>query len=259
MDQSRQRMSIAIGLSSASADGPPARKFVMSREVVMVARLIVQTFVWYGLMGLVLFLAAGTADWPGAWIFLAQMIVASVVGGLWLARHDPALVRERLGPPIQKDQPVADKIVLTSIILLFLGALVLMALDAARFGWSSISAWVQAIGELMLLLSLWIGFRTLAENSFAAPVVKIQEDRGQWVVTTGPYRHVRHPMYAGALLFFVGTSLLLGSWWGLAAVLALAVLLGIRIQIEEKALRAGLQGYDDYAARVRYRLIPMVW
>lgn len=225
----------------------------------MVARLIVQTFVWYGLMGLILFLAAGTVDWPGAWIFLAQMVVASLVGGLWLARHDPALVQERLGPPIQKEQPIADKILLSAFILLFLSTLILMALDAVRFGWSHVPAWLQAIGELILLLSLWIGFRTLRENSFAAPVVKIQKDRGQTVVTTGLYQYVRHPMYAGALVFFVGTSLLLGSWWGLAAALALAVLLGIRIQIEEKALRAGLQGYDAYAARVRYRLIPMVW
>jgi protein-S-isoprenylcysteine O-methyltransferase Ste14 len=83
--------------------------------------------------------------------------------------------------------------------------------------------------------------------------------QGQTVITTGPYRHVRRPMYAGALLFIAGASLLLGSWWGLAAVLVLAVLLGIRIQIEETALRAGLEGYDEYAARVPYRLIPLVW
>jgi len=99
----------------------------------------------------------------------------------------------------------------------------------------------------------------MRENSFAAPVVKIQEDRGQTVVTTGLYGHVRHPMYAGAIVFLIGTSLLLGSWWGLVGVLGLAVLLGLRIQIEEKTLRAGLQGYGDYAAQVRYRLIPLVW
>jgi protein-S-isoprenylcysteine O-methyltransferase Ste14 len=232
---------------------------VVSREVLMVARLIVQTFVSYGLMGLALFLAAGTVHWLSAWIFLGEMIVASLVGGLWLARHDPALVQERLGPPIQKDQPVADKILLTSFIVLFLGALVLMAFDAVRFEWSFVPLWVRAIGQLLLLLSLWIGFRTMRENSFAAPVVKIQEDRGQTVVTTGLYGHVRHPMYAGAIVFLIGTSLLLGSWWGLVGVLGLAVLLGLRIQIEEKTLRAGLQGYGDYAARVRYRLIPLVW
>jgi protein-S-isoprenylcysteine O-methyltransferase Ste14 len=235
------------------------RKPVMSREVVMVLRLIVQTLVWYGAMGLALFLAAGTADWIGAWVFLAQMIGFSLVGGLWFARHDPDLVRERLAPPIQKDQPAADKILVTVIILAVFGAFVLMALDAVRFGWSSVPPWVQAIGELILLLSVWIGFQTLRENSFAAPVVKIQEARGQTVITTGPYRHVRHPMYAGALLFIAGASLLLGSWWGLAAVLVLAVLLGIRIQIEETALRAGLEGYDEYAERVPCRLIPLVW
>jgi protein-S-isoprenylcysteine O-methyltransferase Ste14 len=232
---------------------------VVSREVLMVARLIVQTFVSYGLMGLALFLAAGTVHWLSAWIFLGEMIVASLVGGLWLARHDPALVQERLGPPIQKDQPVADKILLTSFIVLFLGALVLMAFDAVRFEWSFVPLWVRAIGQLLLLLSLWIGFRTMRENSFAAPVVKIQEDRGQTVVTTGLYGHVRHPMYAGAIVFLIGTSLLLGSWWGLVGVLGLAVLLGLRIQIEEKTLRAGLQGYGDYAAQVRYRLIPLLW
>src|SRR6202030_933487 len=231
----------------------------MSREVVMVLRLIVQTLVWYGAMGLALFLAAGTTDWIGAWVFLAQMIGFSLVGGLWLARHDPDLVRERLALPIQKDQPAADKILVTVIILAVFGAFVLMALDAVRFGWSSVPPWVQAIGELILLLSLWIGFKTLRENSFAAPVVKIQKARGQTVITTGPYRHVRHPMYVGALLFVAGASLLLGSWWGLAAVLVLAVLLGIRIQIEETALRGGLEGYDEYAARVPYRLITLVW
>jgi protein-S-isoprenylcysteine O-methyltransferase Ste14 len=225
----------------------------------MVVRMIVQTFVWYGVIGLMLFLAAGTVDWPAAWIFLAVMIVLSLVGGLWLVRHDPALVQQRLAPPIQRDQPTADKILLTVIILVIFGALVLMALDAVRFGRSSVPTWVQAIGGLTLLLSVWISFRTLCENSFAAPVVKIQKDRGQTVITTGPYRHVRHPMYAGGLLFLVGTSLLLGSWWGLAAVPVLAVLLGIRIRIEEKALRAGLEGYDDYAQRVRYRLVPLIW
>jgi protein-S-isoprenylcysteine O-methyltransferase Ste14 len=115
------------------------------------------------------------------------------------------------------------------------------------------------VGALILLVGTWICYWTMRENSFAAPVVKIQRDRGQTVITTGPYAHVRHPMYGGALLYFVGTSLLLGSWWGLVAVLVLAALLAIRIAIEEKALRAGLQGYDDYAVRVRYRLVPLIW
>src|ERR1700734_3685833 len=205
----------------------------------MVVRLTVQTLVSFGIMGLLLFLAAGTADWPAAWGFLVEMIVLSIVGGLWLIRHDPALVQERLAPPIQKGQPTADKVLLPVIILEISGAIVLMTLDAVRFAWSSVPFWVQAVGDLLLLLSIWISFQTLGENSFAAPVVKVQESRGQTVISSGPYRHVRHPMYAGVLMFLVGTSLLLGSWWGLITMPVLALLLAVRIQIEENALRAG--------------------
>jgi protein-S-isoprenylcysteine O-methyltransferase Ste14 len=225
----------------------------------MIARLIVQIFVWYGAMALALFLAAGTLEWPGAWLFLIEMVVLSFLVGGRLAKHDPALLRERLAAPIQKDQSPADKVLLTIVILFIFGSLVVMALDAVRFGWSSVPSWVQAIGALILLLSVWIGYRTMRENSFAAPVVKIQRERGQTVITTGPYRYVRHPFYASALIFAIGATLLLGSWWGLVSVTMLAVLLGIRIGIEEKALRTALPGYEDYAASVRYRLIPLIW
>ena len=118
---------------------------------------------------------------------------------------------------------------------------------------------VQLLGALCLLLSLLIITLTFRANSFAAPVVKIQKERGHRVATGGPYRYVRHPMYSGSLFFFIGTALLLGSWWGLAFAPVFALLLAVRIPLEERALRAGLAGYDDYAARVRYRLIPRVW
>jgi protein-S-isoprenylcysteine O-methyltransferase Ste14 len=225
----------------------------------MLLKLIVQTVIWFGAMGLLLFLAAGTLNWPAAWLFLAVMVAFSLVGGSALRRRDPGLLRERLAPPVQKDQPLADRILLVIILLVIFGSLALMALDAVRFGWSVVPPWVQGAGALILLLGIWICHRTMRENSFAAPVVKIQRDRGQTVISTGPYACVRHPMYSGALLYFVGTSLLLGSWWGLLAVLVLAVLLAMRTAIEEKALRAGLQGYDDYASRVHYRLVPLIW
>jgi protein-S-isoprenylcysteine O-methyltransferase Ste14 len=231
----------------------------MSRRRIVIIRVIVQTLVWYTIIGGVLFIAAGTFDWPVAWFFLVEMVVTSLLGGRWLAQRDPALMRERLTSPIQKNQPVADKFVVVAIILASLGALVVVAFDAARFGWSAVPAWVQVSGELIVCLSIWLSFRVFAENSFAAPAVKIQTEREHSVIGTGPYRYVRHPMYAGALLFFVGMSLLLGSWWGLVPVLVLAVVFGIRIPIEEQALRAGLDGYGAYAERVRYRLIPLVW
>jgi protein-S-isoprenylcysteine O-methyltransferase Ste14 len=226
---------------------------------IMVTKLIIQTLMWFGATGVLLFVSAGTLDWPAAWVFLVGMVGLSLLTGVWLARRDPALVAERLRGPLQKGQSAADKIVLTLILLFYLAWFVVMPFDAVRFGWSCVPRWVQVLGALCILLSIVIGYRTMRENSFAAPVVKIQKERGHTVITTGPYSHVRHPMYAGAIIFFIGVPLLLGSWWGLAFALALAVLLAIRISIEERALREGLEGYDAYAARVRYRLIPMVW
>jgi protein-S-isoprenylcysteine O-methyltransferase Ste14 len=224
----------------------------------MISKLILQTFVWFGVMGALLFLSAGTLHWPGAWIFLVAMIGFSLTLGVALAHRDPGLMNERLSPPIQKNQTAADKVLLTVLLLAVFAWQILMGLDF-RFGWSAAPAWAQLIGAVVLLLGIWICYRTMLENSFAAPVVKIQDERGQRVITTGPYSYVRHPMYAGAILFFAGTALLLGSWCGLASALVFVVLLAIRTFIEERTLRTGLRGYDDYAARVRYRLIPRVW
>ncbi|MBP1885760.1 methyltransferase family protein [Sinorhizobium mexicanum] len=225
----------------------------------MIVRLIVQTVIWLAIIGAVLFASAGTVAWPAGWVYVALMLAVSLIAGLSLARHDPALLKERLSAPIQKGQPFADKVLLTIIFLFLFGSFAFMALDAVRFGWSSVPQWVQGVGALILLLSIWLNYWTFRENSFAAPVVKVQRERGQRVVTAGPYRYVRHPLYAGGLLYLAGTSLLLGSWWGLVAVVLFALLLAVRIGIEEKALRTGLAGYDAYAARVRHRLIPFVW
>ena len=224
----------------------------------MIARLILQTFVWFGVMGALLFLSAGTLNWPSAWVYLAVMIGFSLTLGVSLARRDPGLMNERLSPPIQRDQAAADKVLLSILLVAIFAWLGLMGLDF-RYGWSAVPSWLLAIGGVVLLVGIWICYLTMLENSFAAPVVKIQGERGQHVITTGPYSYVRHPMYAGAILYCAGTALLLGSWWGLASVLLFIVLLAIRIFIEEQALRTGLQGYDDYAANVRYRLIPLVW
>jgi protein-S-isoprenylcysteine O-methyltransferase Ste14 len=224
----------------------------------MISRLVVQTFVWFGVMGALLFLSAGTLHWTGAWVYTVVMVGLSLTMGVALAKRDPGLMNERLRPPIQKTQTAADKILLSILLLGIFAWLALMGLDA-RFGWSALPLWAQVAGALVLLVGIWICYLTMLENSFAAPVVKIQDERGQKVITTGPYSYVRHPMYAGAILYFAGTALLLGSWWGLVSVLAFIVLLAIRTFIEEKTLRAGLRGYDDYAANVRYRLIPMVW
>jgi len=187
------------------------------------------------------------------------MIVGSIVFGLHMLRVDPGLLKERLKPPVQKEQPLADKLVLIPILLLIFGGMAFMAADAARWRWSVMPPTVQWAGCALVLLALLFMYWTMRTNSFAAPVVKIQKSRGQAVITTGPYAIIRHPLYFGTLFYIAGTSLVLGSWWGLVTVPILALLFGIRIGVEEQTLRTGLNGYDDYARRVRSRLIPFIW
>ena len=192
-------------------------------------------------MGALLFVPAGTLAWPGAWGFLAEMWVLALGVGGWLLRHDPALLKERTGSFVQRGQATIDKILVVALMVGYCAWFVLMGLDW-RFGWSSGPAWVQLIGAVGVFLSVYLGYLTFRENSFASPVVKIQTERAHHVITTGPYRYVRHPMYAGALFHFIGVPLLLGSWWGLAAAPLFMGLFVVRIGIEERTLRDSATG-----------------
>jgi len=220
---------------------------------------VVQTAVALAAMGAVLFLAAGHWDWVPAWIFLAEIGVASVAMCAWLARHDPALLASRLSGPVQRGQQMWDRVFIVVAMIVFFAWLALCGLDARRFGWSFVPVWAQVCGVVLIALSMIASWQTFRFNSFAAPQVRVQADRAHHVITDGPYRFVRHPMYAGALLMFAGTPLLLGSWWGLLAVPVGAAGFGFRAVGEERLLRRDLVGYDAYAARVRFRLVPGVW
>ena len=225
----------------------------------IVRRLLSRTLVYLLTRGLLLFGAAGTFRWPAAWIYLGLTASMSVVGGLALARHDPGLLQERLGSVIQRDQKPWDKRFMVAMFLLWAGWLVLIGLDAGRYHWSDALVPAQILGGFFLVLASWIIWRAFAANRYASPVVRIQSERGHRVATTGPYAHVRHPMYSGGLLFRLGAPLLLGSWWGLLAAIAPIVVLGMRAVREERTLMAELEGYAEYAARVRYRLVPLLW
>ncbi len=210
-------------------------------------------------LGAILFGAAGTLAWPQAWIYLALAAIMSIGGGFWLARHDPALLAERLRPLIQRDQKRWDKLLMGVMLALWIGWLILMGLDAKRFHWSEVPLALQVVGVVLICLCSYVVWLTFKANSYAAPVVKVQRERGHQVVSTGPYGYVRHPMYAGALLFLAGAPLLLGSWWGLVAGTGLVLLIALRAVLEERTLTAELDGYAAYAERVRYRLVPRLW
>src|SRR6201996_3308606 len=209
----------------------------------LVLNLLVQMIIWFGFMAAIIFAAAGTIEYAGGWLYLSEMVALSVVFALHMMRVDPGLLRERLKPPIQKDQPLADKLILIPILLLLFGGMGFMAADAARWHWSMMPSSVQTAGAALLLAAIAFMSWTMRANSFAAPVVKIQKERGQTVITTGPYAFVRHPLYFGAFFYVAATSLVLGSWWGLATVPLVGLGFAIRIGVEEKALREGLQGY----------------
>ncbi|OPY95204.1 isoprenylcysteine carboxyl methyltransferase [Bradyrhizobium sacchari] len=224
----------------------------------MIARLLLQNTIFTVALGALLFASAGTLLWPSAWLFL---IISALLGpfcGWWLYRLDPALLAERLRPVIQRDQPPADKAFITALIAAMLAWLIAMGLDRRTLA-SDMPVALQALGLVLFLLCTLFTMSVFRENSFAAPVVKLQAERAQRVISTGPYAHVRHPMYSGLILFFAGVPLLLGSWWGLAMAPLFVALLAMRIGIEERTLREGLPGYSDYAAQVRYRLLPGVW
>ncbi|MGY8668684.1 isoprenylcysteine carboxylmethyltransferase family protein [Bradyrhizobium sp. UFLA05-109] len=224
----------------------------------MIARLLLQNSIVVIAMGALLFAGAGTLDWHGAWVMLITSALLGPACGWWLYRLDPALLAERLRPVIQKDQPAADKIFMAVFILAMLVWLVAMGLER-RYRASDMPLALQVLGFVLYLASTVFTLWVFRENSFAAPVVKLQTERAQHVVSTGPYAHVRHPMYSGMVLFFLGVPLLVGSWWGVAMLPLFVVLFAIRIRIEERTLIPGLPGYADYALRVRHRLLPGVW
>lgn len=225
----------------------------------MIARLVVQTVVWLAGMGVVLFGAAGTLAWPGAWCYLAEVGVLGLWVGVWLAGHDPGLLNERMSSFLQHGQSAWDKLFMVCVSVGWCAWLMLMGFDARRYRWTSMSLSLQVLGALAILVSIVAIRAVFRANSFAAPVVKIQAERGHKVSDSGPYAYVRHPMYAWAIPFLVGTPLLLGSWFGFACVPVLIVGLAVRAVLEERVLCAQLDGYDEYAARVRYRFVPFVW
>jgi protein-S-isoprenylcysteine O-methyltransferase Ste14 len=225
----------------------------------MIAKLTFQTCLGLAVMAMLLFMSAGTLHWPAGWVFLAELGILGFASGLWLARTDPDLLRERMSPFVQRDQEASDRTLMKIILVAFVVWLMFMPLDACRFGWSHVPLWVRWIGAIAIAVSLAIVQWTVLENRYAVVVVRVQRERGQHVITTGPYRFVRHPMYAGAILLFVGTPLLLGSWYGLIGTVIIIGLFCVRITIEERTLRAELEGYVEYTARVPYRMIPGVW
>ncbi|MDD1685311.1 MAG: isoprenylcysteine carboxylmethyltransferase family protein [Methanoregula sp.] len=221
---------------------------------------LVFAFLYILIFPALLFLLAGDWGWSEGWVFAIWFLVLCYTTIMYLYRKDPALLAERYRQPGTGNQEPWDRFVVYGIEAGFIVWIAVMPLDAKRFGWSSIfPLWLQLLGMAGLAGSFFFFFRSYTDNTFLSPLVRIQEDRRQTVVSTGVYGFVRHPMYLGGLLMFLGTPLLLGSVYGIIAGLALSVLLMARIVGEEAMLSRELEGYGDYCRKVRFRLVPFIW
>jgi len=208
---------------------------------------------------LLLFLS-GDWFWVEGWIFSIWFTALCFFTIIYLYRKDPALLAERYRKPGSANQQGWDKYVVYGLLIGFIAWIIIMPLDAKRFGWTTyFPLWLKILGGIALLFSFLLFYRSYADNTFLSPLVRIQAEREHQVVSTGVYGFVRHPMYLGGILLFIGTPMLLGSVYGVLIGLTMLLLLVGRIIGEEKMLMNELEGYADYKLKVKYRLIPFVW
>ena len=207
-------------------------------------------------MGLLLFVSAGNVRYWHGWVYLSIVAATGALITIYLARHDPALLERRMrGGPGAEKQP-AQKRIMWSVLLAFIALFVVPALDY-RYGWSRVPMGAALAGDVLVVVGFYFIFLVYRVNTFASATVDVVAD--QRVISTGPYALVRHPMYASALLYLLGTPLALGSYWGFLPIAAVMPLLIWRLFDEERLLRERLQGYREYQQKVRYRLVPGIW
>jgi protein-S-isoprenylcysteine O-methyltransferase Ste14 len=205
-----------------------------------------------------LFLCAGRIDWLFGWLFVGAFAALSGLAYLVVLPGDPELASERRSA--KKNIRGVDR-VLTSMMAIYLPvAILVVAGYSQRFGWSPVfPVGVQVAGLTIAVAGYLFTTWAVATNTFFSSAVRIQEDRGHRVISDGPYRYVRHPGYAGFIFFWAGSAVLLGSPWSLIPAAGVATMSALRILLEEKTLRGGLDGYEDYTQSVRYRVLPGVW
>ena len=221
------------------------------------SKLLISAFTKYlmGLffVGLLLFLPAGTFDFPNAWLFIALLFVPMLILGIVLFIKSPELLEKRLNA---KEKENTQKSVVLIAGIIFLGMFILAGLDF-RFNLSYVPTWCVILSSVILLVSYGLYAEVMRENAYLSRTVEVQEN--QKVIDTGLYGIVRHPMYTATIFLFLSIPVVLGSWWALLCVSMFPVSIIVRIKNEEKVLEQGLEGYSEYKQKVRYRLLPFVW
>jgi protein-S-isoprenylcysteine O-methyltransferase Ste14 len=203
-----------------------------------------------------IFLPAGTWHYWQGWLFIGVFSSSTIAFTIYLALYDRPLLERRMNAGPQHEKESSQKVIVSLIILAFLIFLILPPLDY-RIGLSPVPAYLSFVGDIVIVLSFFFIFWVLKVNSFAAANISVAKDHK--VIDTGPYAYVRHPMYAGALWVFIGLPPALGSWLTICLVPLILPILVWRLLDEERILRRDLPGYNEYASRVRHRLIPYLW
>ena len=221
------------------------------RGIIVQAILIIIGFV-------ILFISAGQIDWVNGWVYVGLLSIIQIVITVTLAKVNPQLLNER-GSLVKQGAKGFDKVFLALYPILSFGNLVVMGFDAVRYQWSSMPVWLGAAGVVMIILASVLATWAMAVNKFFEWLVRIQDDRNQYVCMDGPYKVIRHPGYAGLIISVIAQPLILGSYWGLVAYGLLAVIIVVRTALEDRTLQNELTGYREYAQKVRYRLLPLVW
>lgn len=205
------------------------------------------------MVGLLIFLPAGTLDYPNGWLLLGLLFVPMLIAGFVMFFKDPAFLARRLDA---KEKQTAQKDVLALSGLMFVGGFVIAGLDF-RFGWSRMPGWVVAAASVLFIIAYLLYAEVMRENAYLSRTIKVEE--GQTVVDTGLYGIVRHPMYMATVLLFTVIPLVLGSWYSLIVFAAYPGIIIIRLKDEEELLTRELPGYSEYKQKVKFRLIPFIW
>ena len=220
-------------------------------------KLMSQAFVKYAMglvmMGLLLFLPAGTWNYWNAWVLLAALFGPMLIAGVVMLVHSPDLLRKRLN---SKEKEGDQKTVVALSGLMFLASFILAGLDY-RYAWLPLPSWIVWMATVLLILSYLMYAEVMRENAYLSRTVEVQEN--QKVVDTGLYGRVRHPMYTATIFLFLAMPLVLGSAIAFLVMLTYIPLIAARIRNEEKVLEEGLEGYIEYKQRVKYKVIPFIW
>lgn len=208
---------------------------------------------FFVVMGLMFFLTAGTINYWEAWVYMAILVTPMIIFLIYLIKHDPELLERRMRT---KEQETGQKIIVKFSVLFFILIYLIPGFDK-RFGWSTVSVIIIILADIIVLAGYLLFVRVLMENSYASRIVEVE--RQQQVITTGPYKIVRHPLYSAVLLMYVFSPLALGSYWAMIGSVLLILILVARIKNEEKVLLRELEGYRDYLQKIKYRLVPGIW